>query len=174
MRKITNFAAVLLFAAAVAIPTIAVGQDGDIGDDDGVVSVFKKADDKKKFKFPLKAYVMSGIFCSAATNIADSVITGATEQRQLTPKKALANTIGCFTFGIGGLVYLALNPENPADIYAARIAWRYDNLPWRQQQLLLALGAKEPITYPTLAQMEQALGEGPKIKKRLKKRRWRR
>ena|SRR3989344_2773463 len=176
MRRLKMLILALFLAGAVQgfVPDTATAQDGDIGDNGGVVSVFKKADDKKKFKFPWKGYALGGTFCSAATEIGDAVITGATEQRQLTNKKAIANAIGCFTFGLGKYIYLALDPETPADIYAARIAWRFDNLPWRREQRLLALGAKEPITYPTLAQMEQALGEGPKIKKRLKKRRWRR
>jgi len=155
-------------AAQMAIPTAAVAQDGDIGggDDGGVVSVFKKADGKK-FKFPLRGYVTAGIFCSAATNIADSVITGMAEQRQLTPKKALANAIGCFTFGLGGYVYLALNPESLADIYAARVARLYDQLPARREQFFAdVIGDRKALSYPPVAQMLRELrAAGIRVKK---------
>lgn len=155
--KLQMLAAVMLTAAMIfsAAPAAAQGIEG--GGDDDPVGVVKQADGKK-FKFPLKGYVIGGVFCSAAGNMLDAVVTDAIEQRQLTSKKAIANTIGCFTFGIGRYVYLALNPESPADIYAARVAWLYDRLPARREQFFAdVIGDRKAWSYPPIAQMLKEL-----------------
>ena len=106
------------------------------------------------------AIAFSCIVGAAVNTGASSIsMTGGAQQRQLTKREAwVAAWNGCVPV-VGGIVAGMLVPQDTREDYEhARLAARYDELPWRQQDRLLRIGAKEEITYPSAAEMKVALG----------------
>lgn len=106
---------------------------------------------KGKSKFSGGAYFGVAVACSAISLIGNAVYIGGRFHRQLTPNEALSKILGCFVPGLG-YVFMAFNPNTPAALYHARIAWLWEQIPWVRERLWMERHSGG-FTYPSLQQM---------------------